>query len=328
MREDPMPEWRPSAGLEVLRARARMLAQVRAFFAAREVMEVETPVLCNAGVTDPHLINPTASCLLAGDHAPRRLYLQTSPEYAMKRLLAAGSGAIYQVGKAFRGDEAGRYHNPEFTLVEWYRPGLDYDDIMAETAALLETVTGRLAAVERVSYREAFHRHAAIDPLRAPLPAILARAAAAGIHIGEPERLERDDWLDLLLSHLVAPRLGRDGPTFLTEFPASQAALARVLPGDPPLAERFELFIDGIEIANGFHELTDAAEQRRRFEEDNRRRAGAGLPQMPIDERLLAALQAGLPACSGVALGFDRLVMIALGLPTLREAIAFPSDLA
>lgn len=328
MRADPMPEWRPSAGLEVLRARAQMLAQVRAFFAAREVLEVETPALCNAGVTDPHLANPVTTCLLPGDHEPRRLYLQTSPEYAMKRLLAAGSGAIYQIGKAFRGDEAGRYHNPEFTLVEWYRPGLDYADIMAETAALLEAVTGRLAAVERVSYAEAFRRHAGVDPLRAPLQDIVDRASSAGIHIDDAERLGRDEWLDLLLSHLVAPRLGRDGPAFLTEFPASQAALARVVPGEPPVAERFEVFIDGIEIANGFHELTDAAEQRRRFAEDNRRRDRAGLPRMPIDERLLAALQAGLPECSGVALGFDRLVMIALGLPTLREAIAFPTDLA
>lgn len=328
MRADPMPEWRPSAGLEVLRARAQMLAQVRAFFAAREVLEVETPALCNAGVTDPHLANPVTTCLLPGDHEPRRLYLQTSPEYAMKRLLAAGSGAIYQIGKAFRGDEAGRYHNPEFTLVEWYRPGLDYADIMAETAALLEAVTGRLAAVERVSYAEAFRRHAGVDPLRAPLQDIVDRASSAGIHIDDAERLGRDEWLDLLLSHLVAPRLGRDGPAFLTEFPASQAALARVVPGEPPVAERFEVFIDGIEIANGFHELTDAAEQRRRFAEDNRRRDSAGLPRMPIDERLLAALQAGLPECSGVALGFDRLVMIALGLPTLREAIAFPTDLA
>lgn len=328
MRADPMPEWRPSAGLEVLRARAQMLAQVRAFFAAREVLEVETPALCNAGVTDPHLANPVTTCLLPGDHEPRRLYLQTSPEYAMKRLLAAGSGAIYQIGKAFRGDEAGRYHNPEFTLVEWYRPGLDYADIMAETAALLEAVTGRLAAVERVSYAEAFRRHAGVDPLRAPLQDIVDRASSAGIHIDDAERLGRDEWLDLLLSHLVAPRLGRDGPAFLTEFPASQAALARVVPGEPPVAERFEVFIDGIEIANGFHELTDAAEQRRRFAEDNRRRDRAGLPRMPIDERLLAALQAGLPECSGVALGFDRLVMIALGLPTLRSAIAFPTDLA
>ncbi len=328
MHENPIPDWRPSADLEVLRARARMLAQVRAFFAAREVLEVETPVLCNAGVTDPHLINPTTSCLLPGDHVPRRLYLQTSPEYAMKRLLAAGSGAIYQIGKAFRGDEAGRYHNPEFTLVEWYRPGLDYADIMAEAAALLEAVTGRLAAVERVSYAEAFRRHAAIDPLRAPLQDIVERASAAGIRIGAAERLVRDDWLDLLLSHLVAPRLGRDGPSFLTEFPASQAALARVVPGDPPVAERFEVFIDGIEIANGFHELIDAGEQRRRFEADNLRRERAGLPKMPIDERLLAALDAGLPPCSGVALGFDRLVMITLGLPALRQAIAFPAEQA
>jgi lysyl-tRNA synthetase class 2 len=328
MREDPTGDWRPAAGLEVLRARAGMLAQVRAFFAAREVLEVETPVLCNAGVTDPHLINPTTSCLLAGDHAPRRLYLQTSPEYAMKRLLAAGSGAIYQIGKAFRGDEAGRYHNPEFTLVEWYRPGLDYADIMAETAALLEAVTGRLAAVEGVSYAEAFRRHADIDPLRAPLQEIVDRASAAGIRIDDAERLERDDWLDLLLSHLVAPRLGRDGPSFLTEFPASQAALARVVPGEPPVAERFEVFIDGIEIANGFHELTDAGEQRRRFEADNLRRDRVGLPKMPIDERLLAALDAGLPPCSGVALGFDRLVMITLGLPALRQTIAFPTEQA
>lgn len=328
MRADPMPEWRPTAGVAVLRARARMLAQLRAFFAGRDVLEVETPALCNAGVTDPHLTNPATTCLLPGGHEPRRLYLQTSPEYAMKRLLAAGSGAIYQIGKAFRGGEAGRCHNPEFTLIEWYRPGLDYAAIITETAALVAEVTGRRAAEERLSYAEAFRRHAGIDPLRAALPAIRERAAAAGMDVGDPERLERDDWLDLLLSHLVAPRLGLGRPTFLTEFPASQAALARLIPGDPPVAARFELFIEGIEIANGFHELTDAGEQRRRFTEDNRRRARAGLPEMPIDERLLAALAAGLPECSGVALGFDRLVMIALGLPDLRQAIAFPTDLA
>ncbi|MCG3201749.1 MAG: Elongation factor P--(R)-beta-lysine ligase [Gammaproteobacteria bacterium] len=323
-----MPDWRPSAELAVLRARARMLARLRAFFAGREVLEVETPVLCNAGVTDPHLINPVTTCLLPGDRDPRRLYLQTSPEYAMKRLLAAGSGAIYQVGKAFRGGETGRYHNPEFTLVEWYRPGLDYAGIMAETAALVAEVTGRRAPEVRLSYAEAFRRHAGIDPLRAPLPAIVERAAAAGIGVSDPGRLQRDDWLDLLLSHVVAPQLSADRPTFLTGFPASQAALARILPADPAVAARFELFIEGIEVANGFQELTDAGEQRQRFEEDNRRRTMAGLPEMPIDERLLAALEAGLPECSGVALGFDRLVMITLGLPSLRDAMAFPADLA
>lgn len=328
MREDPTPGWRPSAELAVLRARARMLARLRAFFAGRDVLEVETPALGNAGVTDPHLTNPVTTCRLPGDHAPRRLYLQTSPEYAMKRLLAAGSGAIYQVGKAFRGDEAGRYHNPEFTLIEWYRPGLDYAAIMAETAALVAEVTGRSEPEARLSYSEAFRRHAGIDPLRAPLPVIMERAATAGIRVSEPGRLQRDAWLDLLLSHLVAPRLGGDRPTFLTEFPASQASLARILPGDPAVAARFELFIEGIEVANGFEELTDAGEQRQRFEEDNRRRTEAGLPEMPIDSRLLAALEAGLPECSGVALGFDRLVMITLGLPSLRHAIAFPTDLA
>jgi elongation factor P--(R)-beta-lysine ligase len=277
MRTGAGEDWRPTATREVLQARAQMLARVRQFFAVSGVMEVETPILCHAGVTDPNLQNLTTICLLHGDPIPRRLYLQTSPEYAMKRLLAADSGPIYQIGRAFRADESGRHHNPEFTIVEWYRPGVSYPAIIDDTAALVAAATGRQPSPpDTMTYRDAFIAHAGVDPLLASDAEIAERAAAAGIGITEPSRLSRDEWLDALLGHVVAPRLGQERPLFLTEFPASQAALARVLPGDLPVAARFELFIAGIEIANGFHELTDAAEQRRRFESDLARRRERG----------------------------------------------------
>lgn len=319
-------DWRPTASPEALRLRARLLATVRAFFADRGVIEVETPILGAATVTDPHL------------HSLRTisgLYLQTSPEYHMKRLLAAGSGPVYQLSRAFRDGEAGRRHNPEFTLLEWYRPGFDHHRLMDEVEELLAaTLRDRLppGPAERLTYAEAFRRHAGVDPLADP-PARLAEAARAATGGHAPDLgNNRDAWLDLLMATAVGPELGRERLVFVQDFPASQAALARLRrpgpAGGPAVAERFELFVGGLELANGFHELTDPAEQRRRFERDLALRRARGLPEPPIDERLLAALEAGLPDCAGVALGFDRLVMLAAGADSIREVIAFPADRA
>ena len=309
-------DWRPTATLDALRARGDILASIRGFFAERGVLEVETPALSEATVTDVHL--HSIACRL--EAAGRPHYLQTSPEYAMKRLLAAGSGPIYQICKAFRDGERGRRHNPEFTMLEWYRPGWDHHRLMDEVDELLQAVLG-VAAGERLSYADAFRRHAGVDPYAATDDDLRSRAAAFSVS-GVAE-LDRDDLLNLLLSHTVEARLGVGRPTFLFDYPASQAALARIRPGDPPVAERFEVFIDGIELANGFHELADPEEQRRRFEADLAERRRRGLPEVAVDERLLAALSSGLPDCAGVALGVDRLVMLLADAASLDDVMAF-----
>ncbi len=319
---EPTPDWQPSASLEALRVRAETLAKLRSFFAERGVLEVETPTLAAAPVTDVHLAS--LALPLAGREG-RTVYLQTSPEFAMKRILAAGSGPIYQISKAFRDGEAGRRHNPEFTILEWYRPGWNHHRLMDEVDELLATVLGTPPG-ERFTYHEAFLRHAGVDPHRSPTADLRARAGELGV--SDTSGLERDGLLDLVLTHLVEPRLGRGRPAFVHDFPASRAALARIRPGDPPVAERFEVFVDGLELANGFHELTDPIEQRQRFEADLAERRRRGLPEVPIDERLLAALAAGLPPCAGVALGIDRLAMLALGTTDISDVIAFPIDRA
>lgn len=339
------PGWRPTASLERLRRRAEILSRVRAFFALRGVLEVDTPLLSAATVTDLHL-RALETTVTAPGLGRRRAFLQTSPEYAMKRLLAAGSGPIYQMCKAFRDEEAGRRHNPEFTMLEWYRPGFDHHALMDEMDALLHEILDTSPA-ERLSYAEAFSRHAGIDPHRATVEELRRAARDAGIEMVESEGWspDRDDWLHLLGSHRVEPKLGfpagpdsaagpgsgKRRPTFLYDYPASQAALARIRPGaegTPSVAERFEVYIEGVELANGFHELADAAEQRRRFEADRRARRLAGLPQPEADEHLLAALDAGLPDCAGVALGVDRLVMLATGAEHIDEVIPFPFERA
>jgi lysyl-tRNA synthetase class 2 len=323
-------DWPPSATLEALKLRARMLAGIRSFFSARGVLEVETPVLSAGATPDPALASLTTRYTGPGAAHGRTLYLHTSPEFPMKRLLAAGSGSIYQVCKVFRDGESGSRHNPEFTLLEWYRVGYDHHRLMDEVA---ELVTGLLAAegmtlgaAERMSYRDAFLRHAGLDPHIASAAGLAAAARSHGITVpaGFAAEAERDAWLDLLLSHVVEPRLGAGRLTFVHDYPASQAALARLLPGEPPRAARFELYLGGVELANGFHELGDAAEQRARFERQHRVRAAAGLPDVPLDERLLAALAHGLPECAGVALGIDRLVMVAAGARSIDEVLAFP----
>jgi elongation factor P--(R)-beta-lysine ligase len=315
--------WRPGASRAALTERARMLAQARAFFAERGVLEVETPLMSAAGVTDPQIESLTTR--VRG--IDTLLYLIASPEFAMKRLLASGSGDIYQIGKAFRDGERGRWHNPEFTLIEWYRMAFDETALMSEVEALVNLLLApqrAAASFERLSYAEALRRHARIDAYGASDAELDAAAAAHGIVCAS--ELDRDGRLDLLMGAVAGPRLGRGLPCFVCDYPASQASLARLKPGAPPLAARFELYVDGLEIANGFHELGAAAEQRVRFDTDLAVRHARGQALPPIDERLLAALDAGLPDCAGVALGFDRLVAVALGADRLSDVVAFSID--
>lgn len=322
--------WLPSAGLATLRLRARLLCRIRRFFEQRGVLEVETPVLSMTGVTDPALSSFTTTYHGPGDRYGRTLYLQTSPEYHMKRLLAAGSGSIYQLARVFRDEEAGRLHNPEFTLLEWYRVDFDHHQLMDEVAALVvalcEASLGSLS-VERLSYAELFGQYLGIDPHRTD-PAELRDCARRNGIIPPPglPMNDCDPWLDLLLTHCLEPHLGRFGRlSFVYDYPASQAALARIRPDDPPVAERFELYLEGVELANGFHELNDPHEQRCRFEQDNRRRRANGQVEVPMDECLLAALTE-LPPCSGVALGVDRLLLMIAGERRLARVLSFSFD--
>lgn len=323
--------WRPQATRAQLALRAQMLAQIRAHFARAGVLEVETPVLAASGSTDPRLASFTTLLHRDGNAgtsvAGTPLYLHTSPEFAMKRLLAAGSGSIYQICKVFRNGESGRVHNPEFTLLEWYRVDWSYRDLMDEVAALIGAVlapTRALAQPEHLSYAQAFADYCGIDPWDASVDRFAAVAREHGIVVANNPDLDRDAYCDLLLTHIIEPRLGRDRVTLLYDYPPSQAALARIRNDARPVAERFEAYLFGMELANGFQELRDETEQRDRFRADNARRIAAGLPAIPLDENLLAALAHGLPACAGVALGVDRLLMAASGASALGEVLAFP----
>ncbi|PXX99840.1 EF-P lysine aminoacylase EpmA [Halomonas sp. LBP4] len=316
-------DWQPTATLETLRERARLLAEVRAFFAGRGVLEVETPVLGHGGSTDVHL---ASLCTEATTPAGReRLWLQTSPEFHMKRLLAAGSGPIFQLARSFRDGEVGRRHNVEFTMLEWYRPGFALDELIEETAELIRAVLGRdPGPLRRRRYRELFREALGRDPFTAPLAELQRLAGdAGGLEMSDASR---DDCLDLLMSLTIEPTLGRGGLDVVVDYPASQAALAR-RHRDPEdgawVASRFEVYLAGLELANGYDELTDAGEQRARFAEDNAARRRLGLPEVDVDERLLTALAHGMPAGSGVALGIDRLVQLALGRADVAEVMAF-----
>lgn len=310
--------WQPAASHEILKARAALLASIRNFFSSRNILEVETPLLCSRGVTDPALEPLIVS---AGEALPHPRYLQTSPEYAMKRLLAAGSGPIYQICKAFRDGEVGSRHNPEFSMLEWYQPGFDHHQLMAEVADLVCHCMGA-QSVRYFSYRELFVNCLNIDPFTAPLSK-LESLARSEIDVGFSSR-ERDVWLDLIMSHLIEPRLKEWDLCFVYDYPASQAALARIVLQDGvEVGQRFELYLKGMELANGYCELTDHLEQRERFVADNLRRKTLGRPQRALDENLLAALEHGLDACSGVALGVDRLLMKACGISDIREVLAF-----
>lgn len=324
---DPQ-HWQPTASINNLRKRAAIMTQIRSFFANRDVLEVEMPLMSQCAVSDPFLdtIETRYADYVGSETYP--LYLQTSPEYAMKRLLAAGSGAIFHLGKAFRNGESGsRRHNPEFTMLEWYRPGLDDQQLMDEITDLIKPVL-KLDSVARLSYTEAFTRFLNIDPHAATLATLVAETRK---HVDiELEDDDRDTWLNLLMSHVIEPKLADLGAVFVYDYPASQAALAQVKvdAAGQEVAARFELFVDGIELANGYHELTDANEQRERLLKDQQTRERLALPQRPLDMRLVSALEAGIPACAGVALGVDRLVMLALGASSIQDVIAFPIERA
>ncbi len=312
--------WQPSASIAALRRRSEILAHIREFFSQRKVMEVETPLLAPYSVTDVYLQS------YAIEKPPQSvpLYLQTSPEFAMKRLLAAGSGPIYQLNKAFRQEEKGRQHRPEFTLLEWYQPGYDHHQLMQEVVQLVMGVVPNLQLVY-VSYRKLFQDNLAINPHNVRLNDISPLMHKNGLG----NLLEENDvttCLQVLMSHVIEPTFPDNQLTFVYDYPVKQAALARIRADEIPVAERFEMYIGQIEIANGFHELCDAEEQRERFRQDQVMRCQHSMPPVAMDEKFLAALESGLPDCSGVALGVDRLIMAALELHDLAEVIAFAND--
>ncbi len=307
-----------------LELRARLYALIRGFFAARGVLEVETPVLSAAGNTEPNIESFSTQFGGHVDAGSRERWLRTSPEYPLKRLLATGIGDCYELGRVFRNGEAGRRHNPEFTMLEWYRVGWDERRLATETVELVQAalgLVGRAARVEVLTYRELFRNGLDVDPFHDPPELLRARLGDVAL---DTAGLERDDWLDLLITHRLQPGFPEDRVIVIHDWPASQCALARIRPGDPPVAERFELYLGRHELANGYHELTDAREQRARFEHDNRRRRARGQRELPLDEHLLAALESGLPACAGVALGIERLLMCLAGSDDIREVLAFP----
>jgi len=306
-----------------LQGRAKLYTVIRNFFADRGVLEVETPILSAAGNTDPNIESFHAPFHGHVDAGSRERWLRTSPEYPLKRLLADGVGDCYELGRVFRNGEAGERHNPEFTMLEWYRVGWTHRQLMEETIALVEAalaLVGRRVEVLIEGYRQLFLDELGLDPLHADIDELRAPLAQYNIH---PDGLTRDDWLDLLITHKLQPAFPRDRITVIHDYPASQSALARIRPGDPPLAERFELYLGPYELANGYHELNDAAEQRSRFERDNARRRERGLREMPIDEQLLAVLER-MPDCAGVAMGIERLLMCMAGTDKIADVLAFP----
>lgn len=318
----------PTAKFATLHLRAQLNKRIRTFFEERNVMEVETPILSAAGNTDPNIASFSLEFSGRTEGAPCTRWLRTSPEFALKRLLAAGIGDCYEMGRVFRDGEAGGRHNPEFTMLEWYRVGWDHQQLIDEVAALVQSalaLVGRTASLERIAWRDLYRQHLDLDPITANIADL--RAALGDIRI-DPNGLERDDWLDLLLTHRLQPAFVADRMVAVYDYPASQAALARVHPGDPPVAERFELYLGPLEVANGYHELTDAIEQRERFGRDVAKRRQRGVKAPPIDERLLSAMVSGLPACAGVALGIDRLLMAMLRSDRIADVLAFPFDRA
>ena len=309
--------WRPLAEPAVWHARAALLDTIRSFFKNRSVLEVTTPVLAASTVTDPHI--HSFRVMDSGAGANPCLYLQTSPEYAMKRLLAAGSGPIYQICPAFRDEEHGRHHNCEFTLLEWYRPGFDLDQLLDEMDALLAECLG-LTAGRRLRYQQVFEHFLQLDPFTAG-PGVLSDKASR-LGLAASRNLDTDGLLDFLFTQAIQPRLG-PGLHYVMDYPPAQAALSRIRDGQPPVARRVEVFVDGLELANGYEELLDAHEQRLRFERDLARRSSAGLALPAMDELLLSALHQGLPECAGIALGLERLLMLALGASSIDQVLCF-----
>ena len=322
-----MKNSKPTAHARALRLRADLYALIRRFFAEREVLEVETPMLSMAGNTDPNIESFQLEFTGPRSAGASSRWLRTSPEYPLKRLLAAGIGDCYELGRVFRNGEAGVRHNPEFTMLEWYRVGWDHHRLMDETAELLKAalaLAGRRATVRDTSFRQLYLDKFGFDPMSAPEEEL---RSPLGVYDIDPAGLTRDDWLDLLMTHLIQPSIPASRILLVYDYPASQCALARLRPGNPPVAERFEAFLGPLEVANGYHELNDATEQRARFEADLARRRARNASQPAIDERLLASLPK-LPACAGVALGVDRLMMALMGTDRIADVMAFPFERA
>lgn len=311
--------WQPSASIDALKQRHQLLQRLRAFFEARGVWEVETPMLSRASAVDLQL------AAMSVQVSPETTgYLHTSPEFPLKRLLAAGSGSIFQISKVFRQDECGQRHNPEFTMLEWYRVGFTLPDLMAETDVFLQTLLGTPSA-EVVTWQALFEQWAGVNPHTAKADTLWQRARDTGLWTeSQPSAWSEDDWLDWIFVKAIEPTLGHERPLFVTDFPAKQAALAKTREVDGlEVASRFEVYIQGLELANGYDELTDAKELRRRMTQDNAHRAAVGKPVLPIDENLLAAMTHGLPPCAGIALGVDRLVMLALSANHIEDVLSF-----
>ena len=321
-------DFKPTCDIQALKARAKLYRQIRQFFIERDVLEVETPILSQAGVTDVHLASVQAQRHIHGKKQTH--YLQTSPEFAMKRLLASGSGAIYQICKVFRDDEHGRKHNSEFTMLEWYRPQFSLKDLMLEVTDLLNVVMAERFGEVRptvLSYKHAFIDRLDLNPLQATLQQLKDTAHSVGLNLDLGD--DRLAYIDLLFSHMVEPSLGFDTPVFLTDFPPELASLAKTkLDEDGEfVAARFELYIEGLELANAYDELIDAEVLRSRFQADNAEREKLGLYVMPIDEYLLAALP-NMSECAGIALGIDRLLMVVMNQMKLEKVITFPADVS
>ncbi len=311
--------WRPGASRHAVEARAGLLQNIRTFFSERKVLEVETPLLSRAGNSDPNIQS------ISTDSTPKR-FLRTSPEYAMKRLLAAGFKDIYELGRVFRAGEKGRFHNPEFTMLEWYRREMDYLDLAAEAGELIRFCgAGQFDdwPVQRLTYRDLFLAHTGLDPFNCTETDLSGAAAERSIHAGS---LEHQEWLDLILGQVIEPALPGETITIIHDFLPGQAALAQIRPDDPPVAERFEVYLGQLELANGYQELTDGNEQLERFERDRKLRQARGEEVAPIDLGLIEALRHGLPRCSGVALGVDRLLMSLLKLEHMDSVLAFSAE--
>lgn len=317
--------FKPTASMQAIKARAMLYQQIRQFFMTRHVLEVETPILSQAAVTDVHLASIMANRHINAQHQVG--YLQTSPEFAMKRLVASGSGAIYQICKVFRDDEHGRKHNSEFSMLEWYRPDFSLLELMQEVSDLLSIVFNETIEPKILSYKQAFLHRLDINPLSADVITLKNTAQRLGLNVDLGE--DRLAWLDLLFSHFVEPSLGFEYPIYLTDFPSEMASLAKVKMDEDgfKVAARFELYINGLELANAYDELADSAEQARRFAADNIDRQQRSLPVMPVDQHLLAALD-HFPPCAGIALGLDRLLMVLLETTRIDQVISFPAELA
>ncbi|MCW8832262.1 MAG: elongation factor P--(R)-beta-lysine ligase [Colwellia sp.] len=323
--------WQPTLTWQNAQKRSQIIQQIRQFFAERNVIEVETPALSLGTVTDVHLEALTCRYNFLADSSDQTaapLYLQTSPEFHMKRLLASGYGCIFQIAKAFRHEAAGRFHNPEFTMLEWYRLGFDHFDLMNEVAELLEAVL-QCKTPTQITYQQLFIEQVGVDPLTANREQLLAVITAENkTSDWLVNDSDHDTLLQFIFSEIIEPHIGIDSPCFVYHFPSSQASLAKICVEDERVAERFECYYQGIELVNGFHELTNADKQFQRFQKDNKQRTALGMKEMPIDNNFISALGHGLPQCSGVALGVDRLIMLALQAEHIAQVISFPIERA